>query len=125
MEPILLFLAYFIAAMALLGAFVMLYTWVTPYDDFALIRDNNSAAAIVLCGAILGFTFPLVSAIYYTHSFIEMAKWAAITGGLQILLFTILRRSAGAIAHGQIAPALVLATTSFATGMLNAVCISN
>jgi putative membrane protein len=125
MESFFLFLGYFVAAMALLGVFVVIYTWVTPYDDFALIRQNNSAAATVLCGAILGFTFPLVAAIYFTHSFVEMAIWAAVTGVMQLLLFTIMRRSAGAIAHGEMASALLLATTSVAAGLLNAVCISN
>ena len=125
MESIFLFLGYLATAMALLGLFVIVYTWVTPYDDFALIRQNNSAAATVLCGAILGFTFPLVAAIYYTHSFVEMTIWAVITGIVQVSLFALMRRSAGAIAHGEMASALVLATCSISAGLLNAVCISS
>jgi putative membrane protein len=125
MESIILFATYFGSALVMLGVFVIVYTWVTPYDDFAMIRENNTAAALVLSGAILGFTFPLLAAVFYTHSLLEMIKWAAITGVVQIAVFTLLRRYAGAIAHGQLAPATVLAATSIAIGMLNAVCISS
>ena len=124
MEAIAAFARYLFVALVLLAVFVFVYAKVTPYDDFALIRENNVGAAIILAGAILGFTFPLLSAIYYTHSVAEMAKWAGITGGVQLVLIALLRRTAGSVRDGHTAPAVLLAATAVAVGMLNAVSIS-
>lgn len=42
------FLAYFAAAIALLGVFLLIYVNITPYHEFELIRSGNLAAAISL-----------------------------------------------------------------------------
>ena len=112
------------AVIAVLAAFVFLYSKITPYDDFALIRENNAGAAIILAGAVLGFTFPLLSAIYYTHSLVEMAKWAGITGVMQLIVIGVLRRTVGSIPSGHTASAILLAALTIAVGMLNAASIS-
>ncbi|MCE1244361.1 DUF350 domain-containing protein [Oryzomicrobium sp.] len=124
MAPVIAFLQYFSAAVVLLLAFAALYVKVTPYDDFALIRENNSAAAISLGGAMLGFTFPLMAAIYYTHDLVEMLKWAAITGAVQLVIFAAMRRYARRIEEGCTAPAILMACAAVAIGLLNGVCIS-
>jgi putative membrane protein len=49
------FLAYFALAVLLLVLFIRIYTWVTPHDEFGLIRANNPAAAIAFAGALIGF----------------------------------------------------------------------
>lgn len=119
------FLTYLGTALALLAGFVWLYEKFTPYREFALIKENNCAAAVTLSGAMLGFTFPLVSSIYYTQSLTEMAMWAAITCVVQLALFAVLRRWAGHIEKGQVAPAIFVAGASLAVGLLNAVSISH
>lgn len=123
-QSILAFLTYFATAAVLLGLFIAAYVHFTPYKEFELIFHNNNAAAIALSGAVLGFTFPLVSAIYFTHSLVEMAMWAAITCVAQMLVFLLLRRHAGEIEAGHTAPAIFLASLSIAVGLLNAVSIS-
>jgi putative membrane protein len=124
MEAIAAFSAYLAAALIFLAAFVFLYSKITPYDDFALIRENNAGAAVILAGAVLGFTFPLLSAIYYTHSLVEMAKWAGITGVMQLIVIGVLRRTVGSIPSGHTASAILLAALTIAVGMLNAASIS-
>lgn len=119
------FFSYLLTAAALLGAFVFLYELFTPYREFKLIKENNAAAAVTLAGAMLGFTFPLISSIYYTQSLTEMALWAAITGCVQLAVFTVMRRWAADIEKGRVAPAILLASASIAVGLLNAVCISH
>jgi putative membrane protein len=124
MEAIAAFSAYLAAALIFLAVFVFLYSKITPYDDFALIRENNAGAAVILAGAVLGFTFPLLSAIYYTHSLVEMAKWAGITGVMQLIVIGVLRRTVGSIPSGHTASAILLAALTIAVGMLNAASIS-
>ena len=123
-DAILSFLGYFVVSIALLLAFVAIYVRVTPYRDFALIAQDNAAAAVTLAGAVLGFAMPLAAAVYYTASIGEMAAWAGITGAVQLLVFTILRRMARRIEEGHVASAIVVATFSVAAGLLAAASIS-
>jgi len=125
LNSIIAFLSYLSASILLLTVFVIIYVKFTPYKDFELIALNNSAIAITLSGAILGFTFPLVASIYYTQSIIEMSVWAAITGIVQLGIFLALRRYAKKIEEGHIASSVMVATFSVAIGLLNAVCISH
>lgn len=121
------FIGYLFTAVVLLAVFMLIYAVTTPYNEFREIRDDNVAASIAFSGAILGFIFPLMAAIFYTHSLVEMAKWAAITGVVQMILFQVLHKINGCgncIRERKVAPAILLATMSVAVGMLNAICIS-
>ena len=104
--------------------FLIIYLSFTPYNELELIKKNNTAAAISLSGACLGFAIPMASAIYFTHDLLEMFKWAVITGLAQITVFAALRRYALAIEDGHNAPAIFLASLSVSVGLLNAICIS-
>lgn len=120
------FLSYLGTSVALLVAFIFVYVRFTPYHEFTLIENGNVAAGITLGGALLGFTFPLVSSIYYTQSLQEMALWAGITCAVQFVLFLSVRgRYAKMIEEGKVAPAVFIAALSIAVGLLNAVSISH
>lgn len=121
------FIGYLFTAVVLLAGFMLIYSVTTPYNEFREVQDGNVAAAVAFSGAILGFIFPLMAAIFYTHNLVEMAKWAAITGIVQMMLFQVLHRMNGCgncIRERKVAPAILLATMSIAVGMLNAICIS-
>lgn len=124
MNAMLQFFMYFATAIALLAVFIVIYVKSTPYNEFALIKENNAAAALSLAGAAVGFAIPLASSIYFTHDLVEMLKWGGVTGVVQLLLFWIMRSYAHAIEEGKIAPAILLTGLSLATGILNALCIS-
>ena len=124
LKPVLSFLGYLLSSGAMLGLFVWIYAQVTPYREFELIAKNNNAAAIALGGAVIGFPLPLVSAIYFTRSIVEMAIWGIITGIVQLLVFLALRRKAREIEAGHTASAILLATFSISIGLLNAASIS-
>lgn len=119
------FFQYFAVSGALLYAFIQAYVRFTPYNELELIKQNNNAAAISLSGAAIGFTLPLVSAIYYTVSIPEMLVWAAQTCVIQFIVFFLMRSQAKNIENGMTAPAIFLAAMSFCVGLLNAVCISH
>mgnify|MGYP006266792571 CR=1 FL=1 len=119
------FLSYFGVSVALLGAFIFIYARATPYKEFALLAHDNIAVAITFAGAVLGFTAPLVASIYYTQSIGEMCLWAGITCLVQLVVLLALRRQARRIEEGHVASAVMVATISFAVGLLNAVSISH
>jgi putative membrane protein len=125
LNAILSFLDYLGVAIALLLVFTVIYARATPYREFALIEHDNSAVALVLAGAVMGFAIPLAAAIYFTRSLVEMIVWGAITGVVQLLVLLLLRKQARRVEEGHMASAIMVASFSVAIGLLNAVSISS
>jgi putative membrane protein len=123
-NAIVAFVEYLGTALVLLGLFVYVYARATPYEEFALISHDNVAVSVTFAGAVLGFTLPMVAAIYYTHSLPEMLVWAAITCIVQLGVVVALRKQAKRIEEGHLASAIMVASCSIAVGLLNAVSIS-
>ncbi len=122
------FLAYFALGLLLLGTFLAIYSWVTPYNELALIRAGNVAAAISLAGAIVGFVLPLASAIAHSVSIVDMLVWGVIALVVQVVVFFIVGRLvphfAEAISSGRVSAATLLASLAVAVGVLNAACMT-
>jgi putative membrane protein len=122
------FLAYLGAAIVLLVAFMAIYLRVTPYDEIALIRKNNVAAAISLSGALLGFAMPIANVIAHSDTLLDLAVWGVIAGIVQLLAWMLARvalpRLKEAIEAGLVAPATFVAALSVTVGLLNAACMT-
>lgn len=118
------FLAYFAIALVAEAVFVWLYMLVTPHHEAALIKNGNTAAAISLGGAVIGFTLPLASAVIGSISLFDMAIWAFIALVVQVIVFLIasriLRGLSARIESGDTAAGITLAAASVAIGTLNA-----
>ena len=118
------FFSYFGIAILLLSLSIFIYVKTTPINEFALVKANNLGAGISLSGAILGFTFPVVASIFFTHSLLEMLKWALVSLASQLVLVALLHHKYRDIEQGNIALALVVASMSVALGLLNAISLS-
>lgn len=122
------FILYFALVLLLLAVFFAIYQWVTPYHETSLIREGNTAAAITLSGAIVGFVLPLASAVAHSVNPLDMIVWGVIAMLTQIAIFLVVCRiipgTKEAIPHGKVAPATLLASVSISVGILNAVCIT-
>ena len=122
------FLAYLGAAITLLVVFVAIYLYVTPYDEIALIRNNNTAAAISLSGAVLGFAMPIANVIAHSDTLLDLAVWGVIAGVVQLLAWMVARvalpRLKEAIDAGLVAPAIFIAALSVTMGLINAACMT-
>ena len=122
------FLSYFAVAIALLAAFLVVYVKVTPYNEFTLIEEGNTAAAISLSGALLGFAMPIANVIAHSDSLLDLAAWGAIAGGIQLLTYLVARlvlpRLAVDIPSGKISEATLLAALSVTIGLINAACMT-
>lgn len=118
------FLSFFVLAILLVLLFCRFYSWVTPHDEFALIRANNPAAAIAFVGALLGFALPLASAIEHSISLADCAIWGAFALVIQILTFVAVRVTVRQlpqrISEGEIASGILAAGASIAVGLINA-----
>lgn len=122
------FLLYFATSAVLFAAFLIIYTRVMPLHEWRLIREGNTAVALVLGGAMLGFAIPLAAAIIRSGNLADMAVWAIVSLLLQLACFGALRlwrRDASlALARGDLAEATLLAAGSVALGLLNAACLT-
>ena len=118
------FLVYFAVALAFVAAFAALYMAVTPHHEAALIRAGNTAAAISLGGAVLGFTLPLASVIIHSVSLVDMAVWSIVAFTVQLAVYRLvdflLRDISKHIDEGNVAAATTLAVASLAIGAINA-----
>jgi putative membrane protein len=120
----------FIAAGGFTLIFKALYQVITPHNEGALIRQGNSAAAVALGGAVLGYVIPLASALAHTDTLPEFVAWAALAGVIQIVAFWAVRQLAlpdvsKRIEAGEMSAALYLLTISLAVGILNAACMTD
>ena len=118
------FLIYFVVASVLVAAYLFVYTWITPHDEFKLVRENNVAASISLGMSMIGFALPLTSSIAHSDGILDMVIWGTIALIVQIAVYFLTRIAvpelSARIEKGEIAAALWLGTASVTAGMLNA-----
>jgi putative membrane protein len=122
------FLIYFLTAVGLLLLYIRIYTWITPHDELALLRDDNSAAALAFGGALVGFAIPLSSAIINSMSLLDCIVWGAVAMVVQVLTFLALRiafkQLPERIEKGEMATGIFSAGSAIAMGIINAACMS-
>ena len=122
------FLVYLAVALALLAVFIAIYVRVTPYREFALIREGNMAASFSLSGSILGFVIPLSSAVQHSVSLVDMAIWGLIAMLVQVAAFVAVKLLMPSITQdipaNKGAQGFFLGCMSLAVGVLNAACMS-
>jgi len=128
LHAILNFGIYLGAALILVGAFLALYTLILPMREWALIREGNVAAALVVGAALVGFSLPLAEAIKRTDTLPQMIVWSAIALAVQLIGFGVLRifrkDAAQAIEKGDMAEAVLLAAANISLGLIDAACLS-
>ena len=122
------FLIFLVAAIVLLLLFIGIYTWLTPHNEFELIRANNTAAALAFGGALIGFALPLSSAVRNSVTLLDCVLWGLIALLVQALTFVVLRMTISElpkrITNGEIAPAIFTASTAITVGLINASCMT-
>src|SRR6201991_3361793 len=85
------FLVYFCTAIIAVLAYLLVYTRITPHNEFELIRNNNPAAAIALGLSLLGFSLPLVSAIAHSANVWDCLIWALVALIIQVIVYYLVK----------------------------------
>ncbi len=121
------FASFFVTAVVLMLVFLAIYVWITPYNEVALIRAGNEAAAISLGGAVIGFALPIAVSVAVSHNLYAMIGWGVIASVVQMLAFIAARlalpRLNESIPQGKLASGIFLASLAIGVGILNAGCI--
>lgn len=122
------FIAYISVALLLFWLFQFIYTRLTPHREFALIRDNNPAAAIALGGSLIGFSLPASNIIAYSVSLVDVVAWVVIAAVVQLISFgltsLVLKGLSARIARGELAAAIYAASVAISVGFLNSACMT-
>ena len=114
--------------LVILGVGVFLYIKITPYDEITLIKEGNTAAAISLAGAIIGFALPLAFAMASSVNVFEILIWGPVTLFLQLVAYRItdvlLRDLPKRIIAGEVGPAVLLVSIKVAVAAINAAAVT-
>ncbi|MBK8890195.1 MAG: DUF350 domain-containing protein [Dechloromonas sp.] len=121
------FASFFLTAIMLMLVFLAIYVKITPYNELALIRAGNEAAAVSLGGAVIGFALPIAVSVAVSHNLYAMIGWGVVASVVQLLAFIAARlalpRLNESIPQGKLASGIFLASLAIGVGILNAGCI--
>ena len=122
------FVRYVVVGFALAALFLWIYVLITPWREFALIRAGNSAAAIALVGALLGFSLPLANTIAHSSSLTDVVLWALVALLVQVIVHITLRFTMPylkqAIEANESASGITAGGFSLSFGLINAACLT-
>ncbi|MFC3094650.1 DUF350 domain-containing protein [Alteromonas sediminis] len=124
------FALYFAISVAFLFVFKVVYAFVTPHDEWKLVKeDKNTAAAIGFGGALIGFAIALSGAAANSVSLVDFAIWGGVAIIAQSLAFALLRftfmpKIAERINNNEVSAGTMLAAMSVSVGLLNAACMT-
>ena len=124
------FALYFAISIALFFVFKIVYSFVTPHDEWKLVKEEKStAAAIGFGGAMIGFSIALAGAVSNSEFLLDYAIWGLVALVAQLVAFALLRftfmpKIAERIQNNEVSAGIMLGAMSVAVGMLNAACMS-
>lgn len=124
------FAIYFGISIVFLFIFKVVYAFVTPHDEWKLVKEEkNVAAAVGFGGALVGFAIALGGAASNSIALIDFAIWGIVAIIAQSLAFALLRftfmpKIAERINNNEVSAGVMLACMSIAVGLLNAACMT-
>lgn len=124
------FAMYFAISIVYLFIFKIVYAFVTPHDEWKLVKEQqNISAAIGFGGAMIGFSLALASAASNSLGLVDFTIWGVVAVLAQsfafaLLRFTFMPKIAERISNNEISAGVMLAAVSVAVGLLNAACMT-
>lgn len=118
--------AYFSTALVALLAFKYIILWITPYDEWKLIKEQkNVSAGIALGGSLIGFSVAINGVLQNAVNYIDFGVWTVVALLTQVLSILIVRfmfmpKFVQRIENDEKGPAVVAACLYIAVGILNA-----
>ena len=121
------FLGHFGVALLMLGIGVVLYLLITPVNEYRLIKEGNTSAALTLGAAMLGISISLGAALAGSVNLWDIVIWGSVAMLLQLAVFFLVDRVLSDLAHriraDEMSAALILASTKLSIALLNAAAI--
>ena len=130
LQGLLPFAAFFFTSLFALVVFKFIYTRVTPYDEWHLVKEKqNMAAALGLGGAILGFAIAIAGAASNAVGLLDFGVWSVVALVAQLIAFLLVRflympKIVKRIEDNEISAGILLASVSVSIGIINAACMT-
>ena len=122
------FLGHFGVALLMLGIGVVLYLLITPVNEYRLIKEGNTSAALTLGAAMLGISISLSAALAGSVNLWDIVIWGSVAILLQLAVFFLVDRILSDLAQrikaNEMSAALILASTKLSIALLNAAAMS-
>ncbi|MDJ0956586.1 MAG: DUF350 domain-containing protein [Arenicellales bacterium] len=119
---------HFGITVAMLIAGIWVYTKITPYNEFKLIREGNTAAAVSLSGACIGLAIPLAFCMAASVNVLDIVLWGIAAIVIQLIGFRVtdwlLKDLPSRIQSGEMGPAILLVAIKFSIASINAAAIT-
>jgi putative membrane protein len=117
-------LLQFAVALALLGLGAAVYTAVTPFHEFRLVREGNVAAGVALAGTLVALAIPIAATLATSLVTLDILIWGLVALVVQLLVFLLASRLIpglrAMIERDNPAAACVLVGVQLAVALLNA-----
>lgn len=127
-SDILSFITYFVSGLVAVLIYSAIYMAITAHNEFALIKDNNQAAALAFAGSLLGFVIAISRLIESAVHIGNFFLWVVVAIVVQLLAYVLVRITlpglSERIENGEFAAAIWLAGASITAGLLNAASLS-
>ena len=129
MRGVPVFAGYLAVVAGLSALFLVIYVRLTPHREFDLIvREHNASAALALGMSLLGFSFPLASAVLHSVGIVDCLVWGLVALVVQVLAYLLARLPfpslSDSIRQNSMAGAIWLGSVSMTAGILSAACMT-
>ena len=122
------YLIHLLTGFGLVGLFVLIYLWLTPFAEIALIRKGCVAPALSFGGTLIGFSLTVASGILHLPDYLGFLAWSGGAMGIQLLAFLVLKAALPemkqAIESNNVAMGALIGSISLSIGLINGACLS-
>ncbi len=117
-------LVQMVAALALLGAAIAVYTRITPYNEGLLVAQGNAAGGITMGGSMVALSIPLAATLATSNAVIDIILWGLIAVVVQLIAFAVatllIKNLKAQIEAGNVAAATSLVGVQLSVALVNA-----
>ena len=121
-------ISHFVTSIIVLLIGVIIYLFITPMKEIALIRKKNTAAAISFSGALIGLALPLASSLSASGSIYEIIVWGLVAIVIQLFCFKavdiLINDLPKRIENGELSSSILLFSIKISVALLNSAAIS-
>jgi putative membrane protein len=126
-DIVLSYATYLFSGMVLLALFYFVYTRITPHDERTQVRNGNTAVAIFLSGAMIGFSATIASGILTHVHYLSFIGWIVSALFVQLLVLVVLNRMIPELRHAlennNVAVGTIGGAAALCAGLINAACV--
>lgn len=121
-------ISHFVTSVIVFLIGVIIYLFITPMKEIALIRKKNTAAAISFSGALIGLALPLACSLSASGSIYEIIVWGLVAIVIQLFCFKavdiLINDLPKRIENGELSSSILLFSIKISVALLNSAAIS-